>query len=83
MLSLTSIHCLISSNFKRALKILLFLRGFDPYSPLCYSIRDNFRKLVILELFLTRIGVKLMTASIRSVTPLEKQGEEEGRDQVN
>ena len=36
----------IWSHFKRSLKILLFLCGFDPYSPLYFLIHDNFIKLV-------------------------------------
>ena len=38
----TSSHCLISSNFKEYIVIILILHGFDPHSSLYSLIRDCF-----------------------------------------
>ena len=49
-------------EFKDISKFLLFLRGFDPYSPLYSLISDLIFKLVSLVIVLTRVCVYSMTA---------------------
>ena len=51
-------------EFEEDLKNTLILRGFDPYSPVCYLIRDYFPELVSFEVFLTRLHVYLTTSWI-------------------
>ena len=65
---LSSIHCPIWSILKNTSRISLFPYGYDPYLPLCHSIRVNFPKLVSSVLFLTRDSVKSMTSWSRLVT---------------
>ena len=65
---LSSIHRQIWSNLKRSSEISLLPYGFDPYLLLYPSIRVIFIKLVSLDFILTRIGVELLTTSIRSVS---------------
>ena len=52
MLSSSSIHRLIWSNFKDISKFVLFLCGFDSYSLLCSLVSDLIFKLLSLELVL-------------------------------
>ena len=54
-------------------KIPYFPCGFDPYLPLYPLIRVNFIKMGSLVLFLTQIGVQLMTTLICSIKGIVKK----------
>ena len=58
------VNSCINSLLSYTSKVPLVLRGFDPYSPLFYLVRNDFSKYVGLIIVLTRVLVYSTTARI-------------------